>query len=234
MGQITGPGIPANTLYEYVDGAVKLKMLSKNYYYKIVAREIVDNVTLQTIESSTFTWQGGQDLVGMYIIEEHNFAMEHVHGVPTFIYKQKKEGNRCDQCWDVVLKRVTKSNCKVCMGTGFIKGYYNHMEAWMDFNPDPTNAQIAEFGVREPSQTDIQFTNYPILQFGDIILELEPFRFWRVVNTRNTEKNRNTLLQVARLDEINRSDIEQQLPVDQERRMSMLEKLNARQLRPEF
>jgi hypothetical protein len=234
LERISGDPIPANTLYEYIDATPKLKMISKNYYYKIVAEEIIANNIVQKFESVAFTWQGKVDYVAQYIIDEHNFAYEHVHGVPTFLFKRKKEGARCDECWDKVLKRVTKSNCHTCLGTGFIKGYYNLIPLWMDFNPDPALAQIPEFGVREPSNTDIQMTNYPILQFGDIILELEPFRFWRVVNTRNTEKNRTTILQVVRLDEVNKSDIEQHLQVDQNLRAQMLAKLEERQNKPEF
>ena len=234
MMEISTAPIPANTLYEYIDTTAKLKMITKNYYYKVVAKEIIDGVVVNNFESQPFTWQGNVDLVAMYIIEEHNFAYEHVYGVPVFIYKRRKEGTRCTNCWDSVLKRVTKSNCTICLGTGFVNGYYAPIASWMDFNPDPMVAQIPDFGVKEPSQTDIQFTNYPLLGFNDIILELEPLRFWRVTNTRNTEKDRTTILQVARVDEINRSDIEQQLNVNQELRQVMLDSLNNRQKITEF
>lgn len=234
MAQINSAPIPANTYPEYVDTTIKLKMLQKNYYYRIEGREIIDGVVIKTFSSKNFTWQGDLDIIGMYIIDEHRFAFEHVLGVPVFIYKKMNEGTRCPECWDSVLKRVTKSNCVSCFGTGFTRGYYNPLPAWMDLNPDPTMFQIADFGVKEPSQTDCLFIHYPILQANDIILELEPMRFWRVTNQRGSEKNRNTLLQVARFDEVNRSDIEQQLEVDQDLRFKMLAEFDARQKKPEF
>ena len=234
MVRLNSTPIPSNTLYEYVDATPKLKIVSKNYYFKVIAEEIVAGLTVQSFESHTFTWQGSVDLVAQYIIDEHLYAYEHVHGVPAFLYKKKREGDRCEVCWDKVTKRVSRSNCTNCFGTGFAGGYYKSITTWMDFNPDPMIAQIAEFGLKEPSQTDIQFTNYPLLQLGDIILELEPFRFWRLSNIRNTEKNRTPLLQVARVDEVNKSDIEQNLPVDQEIRQQLLKQLDDRQRKAEF
>lgn len=234
MKRVNSVPIPANTYPEYVDTTVKLMMLQKNYYYRIDAEEIIDGVTVKTFSSKTFTWQGALDIVGMYIIDEHLFLFRHVCGVPVFIFKKMNEGPRCTECWDTVLKRVTKSNCRTCLGTGFIDGYYPSIPAWMDLNPDPTIAQITEFGVKEPSQTDCLFIHFPLLQSGDIILELEALRFWRVVNERSSEKNRNTLLQVARFDEVNKSDIEQLLEVDQTLRYDMLKQFEERQKKPEF
>lgn len=234
LEQLNGQGIPGNTLYEYVDTTGKLKSYNKNYYYQVVAREIVDGVTVHEFKAKVSTWQGELDLVATYIIEEHLFAYEHVFGTPAFIYKKKNEGTRCPECWDTVLKRVTRSNCSTCLSTGFIGGYYKPIASWMDFSPDPTSAQIMDFGIRELNQSDVQFTNYPYLQLGDIILELEPLTFWRVINSRGSEKNRTTVLQVARVDAVNKSDIEQFLEVDQKLRMEYLEKLNVRQRIPEF
>ncbi|NDD05473.1 MAG: hypothetical protein EB078_11245, partial [Proteobacteria bacterium] len=65
-------------------------------------------------------------------------------------------------------------------------------------------------------------------------VELKQNRYWRIVNVRNTEKNRTTILQVARLDEINRSDVELSLNIPDEMRMRLLNELDAREKTPEF
>lgn len=234
LKRINSEPIPSNVYPHYMDTTVKLLMFHKNYYYQVVAEEIINGTTVNKFPSKVFTWQGSLDIQGMYIVDEHLFAFRHVFGIPAFLYKKKNEGVRCTNCWDSVLKRVTKSNCTSCFGTGFLQGYYPSIPIWIDLNPDPSAAQIADFGVKEPGQTDCLFIHYPLLQLGDIILELESFRFWRVVNDRTSEKNRNTLLQVARLDEVNRSDVEQSLEVDQELRSKLLKELDNRQKIPEF
>lgn len=234
MKKVNVDKIPADDLYEFVDTTVILRSMNKNYYYKVIASDYFNGTPVQSFESQTTTWQGKLDLVAFYIVEEHLFAFRYVFGTPAMIFKKKTEGTRCNNCWDNVIKRVTKSNCSVCYGTGFIGGYYRPSSHWMNFSPDPTTAQVTEFGIREPSQNDVEFVNYPLLQMGDIILEVEPFRFWRVINVRGAEKNRNTLLQIARLDEVNKADIEQQIQVDQKERLRLLEELDERQKEPEF
>ena len=234
MTKISTALIPANEKPEFIDTTAKLKIASKLYYYQVVAKELLGDIVVQEFKSPLATWDGEQDHVSQYIIDEHNFAYEHVHGVPTFIYQKRKEGVRCTNCWDKVLKRVLISSCQTCYGTGFMGGYYPPMPAWMDFSPDPTTAVVVEFGVREPSQTDVALTNYPILQLGDIILELDSFAFWRVVAVRTSEKNRAITLQFARVDQVNRSDIENQISVNQELRKKMMGQLNQRQALPEF
>lgn len=234
LEQINTTPILANAIYEYIDYTAKLKDVEKIYYYRVRAVEFSNGTPVQTFYSPLITWEGEHDLVSLYIIEEHIFAHRYVYGVPTVIFKKMKEGAQCSDCWDYILKRSTRSNCLLCKGTGFVDGYYPLIEAWMDFNPDPKQVQIAEFGERQPSQTDIQFTNYPLLNPGDIIVELEPNRYWRVSNVRNTEKNRTTMLQVCRLDEINRSDIEYKLEVPDEVRHRLLDELEVRERTPEF
>lgn len=238
MKQVNSVGIPAYGVQEYIDGAVKLIDTEKVYYYQIRAVEFFNGTPVQTFTSGPYTWEGDPDLVAMYVIEEHLFKHEFVSGTPMLIYKKLKEGPRCSECWDKVLKRVTKSNCSTCHGTGFMGGaeggYYAPIPHWVDFNPDPKQVQIAEFGARQPRQTDIEFTNYPILVPGDMLVELTVNRFWRVSNARTTEKNRVTMLQICRLDEINRSDIEYEIKIPDDVRKEMLDKLDQRNQRAEF
>lgn len=236
LKQLNAKGIPSGGLCEYVDYEVRLKDTEKLYYYRVRAVELNDahTVELQTFQTAPFIWEGTPDTVASYIIEEHLFAFREVYGMPALIFKKMKEGARCPECWDTVLKRVTKSTCTTCMGTGYLGGYYPFIEAWMDFNPDPKMTVISEFGERQPSQTDALFTNYPQLTSGDLIVELQSNRYWRISNVRNTEKNRTTILQVMRLDEINRSDVEYNIEVPVDVRLRLLDQLKKREALPEF
>ena len=91
-----------------------------------------------------------------------------------------------------------------------------------------------DFGERQPNQTDVQFVDYPILEMGDLILEMRSNKLWRIVNTRTTEKNRTAILQVARVDAVNKSDIEYTLAVPEQIRTDMLKELEQRERTPEF
>lgn len=224
-------------LRQFIDETPKMLNLEKNYYYRLRAVEFNGITELQTFTSETFTWHGALDAVGLYVVDEHLFEHEHVDGSPVAIFQKMKEGVRCTGCYDKVLKRVSKSDCKECHGTGFSGGgYYEPFFGWAKFEPDPKIVQIADFGEKEIKQTDMTFTNTPELSNGDIIVELKPSTLHRVGPVRRTQKNRTVILQIARLDEVNRSDIEHDLVRDipDDIRTKMVKQFEERGTLPEF
>ena len=235
MHQLNTTPLPANGKTEFMDLTALLKDITKNYYYQIQAVEMspCGSKILQTFSSALFGTSSDPDLVVMYIEDEHLFALRYVYGVPALVYTKRVEGHRCD-CWDEVLKRVTKSNCIRCKGVGFIAGYYPPIPVWMDFAPSPEQVTIADWGEKQAQQTDIQFTDYPTLEIGDLILQLKPFTFWRVENNRMTLKNQTVILQICRLNAVNRSDIEYTLDVPYDVVDSLLAELKERETTPEF
>lgn len=235
LTRVNAEGIDHDELYEYMDYTANLLDLRKVYYYQVQGHEMSGDTILQTFKSKVETWSQEPDLVALYVIEEHLFLYRWTSaGMPAFIYKKKKEGLRCPECWDPILKKVTKSNCSTCNGTGFVGGYYKPIEAWMGFNVDIKIAQIADWGVKQIDQTDVEFTDYPELSIGDIILDLKDFKYWKIANVRFSVKGGAIMTQVARVSAINRSDIEYSLTVDQDRRDSLLSLLEERTHEPEF
>lgn len=234
MLQLNAEPLTIGDLPEYVDFTANLKDLNKIYYYRVRAVEYEGDTPVQTFTSKETTWDGDLDLVGIYVVDEHLFAMRWVFGVPAMVYKKRREGTYCPECWDQVLKRVTKSSCQTCYGTGRIGGFYPPIDVWMSFEPDPRVEQVTEWGKRQPTQTDIMFTNYPLLNNDDVILELKPNRFWKVSNVRGPEKNRTVMLQFARLDAINPSDVEQRLDVPEARKLALLAEAEKREKTREF
>lgn len=231
--QIAGPLSPYG-LYEYVDTTANLLDLNKVYYYRVRAAEEVNGVTKQTFTSGETTWDGNLDPVGLYVVEEHYFYLRWVVGVPVLIYKKIHDGAYCTNCWDNILKKVTLANCQVCYGTGRVDGYYPPMEAWMSLEPDPKMEQVVDWGIRQSSQTDILFINYPLLTPDDLVIELKPNRIFKVENVRYPEKNRTTLLQMCRLNAVNQSDIEYKIQVPEDVRRRLVAELEEREKEREF
>jgi len=232
--QATSDGIRASQLLEFSDYTANLLDLNKVYYYRVRAVEFIGTTPVQTFSSETVTWDGDLDLVGLYVVEEHLFLHRWVSGVPSMIFKRRRDGQYCPECWDEVLKRVTKSSCTTCYGTGKLGGFYPPHEAWMNFEPDPKVVQVTEWGQRQSSQTDIQFTNYPLLTDGDLIVELKSNRYWKVSMVRYPEKNRTIMLQIARVDAVNPSDVEYRVEVSVSRRKAMLAEADEREKEREF
>jgi hypothetical protein len=234
MAQINPTPIPASARHEFMDYTPHLKDLTKNYYYRINAVEMGCNMQpVQTFPSPLISFEDPPDLVATYILEEHLYVHQFVYGVPVLIYTKKTEGERCC-CWDSVIKRVTKSNCEMCKGVGFIGGYYPPISAWMEFSRSPNQVMIIDSGEKQVQKTDITFTDYPELMIGDIILQCRPLNFWRVENTRTTVKNQTLLLQMSTVNMVNRADIEHSIEIPHDKVDRLLAELHQREITPEF
>lgn len=228
--------IPSNSLYEFVDYTVNLFDLNKIYYYRVVASEVDPETgdALQTFTGPVADTNGDLDLTALYVIEEHLFEHRYVDGVPTLIYKKMFDGSRCPECWDEVLKKVTKSNCTTCFGTGRIDGYYPPIDAWMKIEPSPKQEAVAEQGVVQVKRSIAQFTNYPELRPGDLIFEPQHHYFWRVASVQGPEKNRSIMLQQLQLTAVNRSDVEYRVTIPQDRVETLLQQLAERNREGDF
>lgn len=232
--QLNTTGLPAVGLREFVDLTANLLDLQKVYYYRVRGVEFIGTTPVQTFTSAVSTFKGDLDLVGIYVVDEHLFLERWVAGVPVMIFKKRRDGGRCPECWDSVLQRVTSSNCETCYGTGKLGGFYPPIESWMLVEPDPKVVQVAEWGRAQPNQTDIQFTNYPLLSVDDVIVEMQLDRRWKISNIRQPEKNRSAMLQVMRVSAINPTDVEYRVAVDEDRRSALVAELMARNKETEF
>lgn len=216
--ELIASGIKADLFDQFEDNTARLMSKHRTYYYRVEAK---NTSTGSIVESEKITPEGNLDLVGMYVIEEHDFLFRHVTGVPTVIFKKQTDGEtRCTDCWDTVLKRVTKSSCNSCHGTGFIGrgvgGFYNPTITWCDFSPDPEVIQITQWGKVESTQTDIFMSNYPRISVGDIIIEVLTNKRWKVSNVRDSEKRRVKMLQIVRVDMINKDQTEYKIDIPKE------------------
>lgn len=228
--------IPSDGLYEFVDYTAHLFDLNKLYYYRVVAQEVDSSSgeVLQEFSGPVVDTAGELDPTALYIVEEHLFEHRYIDGVPTLIYKKMFDGERCTECWDEVLKKVTKSNCQTCFGTGRIEGYYPPIDAWMKIEPSTKQEAVAEQGVAQSRRCVAQFTNYPELRPGDLIFEPQHHYFWRVSGVQGPEKNRSVILQQLQLTAVNRADVEYKLDIPRERVDTLLAELAARTEEGEF
>lgn len=228
--------LPAEQYSKFEDLTAYIKDKHRVYYYQVKA---LDKKTGKVIESPVSTWEGDLDFIGLYVVEEHDFLFREVMGMPMLVYKKITAGkSRCPDCWDEISKRITKSNCTSCHGTGWVGdgvgGFYNPTYTYADFSPDPEAIQVAQFGKLQPTQTDVFMTNYPRMSVGDVVVELMTNKRWKVANVRDTEKNRSKMLQIIRLDAIEKGDVEYKIPVDSSYIERARKEINERKQQPEF
>lgn len=214
----------------FVDHSDTLKNLTLNTFYRVKCRH---KETQEEVLSDVVTWEGPLDLVGLYVVDEHNFLLKDVVGVPSLVYQRKRGGLMCS-CVDPIQKKRLTSSCKKCYSTNWVGGFFNPIDTYIDFAPTVKNSQIQAWGESNNNETDCIIANFPNVTPGDVIREIPENRLWRVVRVTPTEKRRCQMLQFARLSEINAGDVEYSLPLDEKFQIVKIDEFGQIRKKTEF
>jgi len=197
-------------IFVYKDPNVNIKARNRVWYYKIRSTEDASSEFLDSLAASS---PEKLDRVALAIARRNNMLMDNFVGIRCYILQEKMAGEHCPTCWDEIKQRKMQANCKVCFNTGYIGGFATPIEAQVNFNPSPKVVQIAQQGEMTPDNTVAWLGNFPDVKPRDIIVEAGRGTRWRVVNRSTTQKRRVTVHQNLTLKQINRSDVEWEIPI---------------------
>jgi len=206
-----GPFNEIKTLSEqfvYHDTDINLEHKYREFYYKIRVYETADPSNY--LESDFAYLPNKPDVYAAEIIRRNNLLLKNYVGVECYIYIIKTYGQLCANCFDYVKHRRRTSDCPVCFHTSYVGGYFGPIISRVNFNPSQKMIQQSGFEMM-PDNTAAWMSNYPPLKPKDVIIE-NGSRRWRVVEQSQTEKKRIPVHQMLQLSQINRTDIEYQLP----------------------
>jgi len=223
--------ISALDYYQFLDFTIPTRDLNGTYWYRITSRRKSTN---ELVSTPMFSMDGQLDVVGLYIVDEVNWLLDDQTGSPSFVYSRRRGGIQCDECYDKIQKKTTKSRCHTCFGTSWKEGYFKPFDCYIDFNPNPKDVRIQEWGETQENETNILLSNYPILTPGDLIRELQSQRLWRVTKQQQTEKRRIPMLQIARVTEVKPADIEYSIQYDEKTAQEILKRFEDNRMRREF
>jgi hypothetical protein len=204
--QIAGP---LRDQYSLRDIRVSLLHKWRQYYYKIRV------VHRTTAEEETFgpasSLEPEPDLIAAEIIRQEDMLFREFAGRKCVLFPARTFGPVCT-CYDTVTKRVTRSGCKTCFGTGWMGGYMSPVEVFVQIDPFPKVSQASSLQERQPSDTAARMISFPPVAPNDILVESENRR-WRVITVTPTQRLRATVRQELTIHEIPKGDIEYALPV---------------------
>lgn len=211
--QIAGP---FEDHYRLVDNRVNLLDRWRQLYYKICSTEKAD--TSNVVESDAFTFHAEPDLIAKEIQRLERLVWEEYAGRRCFVFPVRTFGQRCGNCFDGPEKgkghtnQRRRSHCLTCYDTGFVRGYLDPIEIFMQIDPSTKATQPLPAQERQQSDTSGRLPNFPLVKPRDIIVEAENRR-WRVIRVTPTERLRSVVHQELVLHEIAKGDIEFQLLV---------------------
>jgi len=156
------------------------------------------------------------DLIASYIRKAEYTLLTQVIGRQVWFFPRRTFGQRCPSCWDYTLGQKKRSRCLDCYDTGYLRGYLDPIELWVQIDPGTKNYQLQSQQKDEQSQVTARTTYYPPIKPGDLLVELENKR-WRVITVTPSERLRATVKQEMTIREVQRTDVEYRLPLNLDR-----------------
>jgi hypothetical protein len=206
---------PFEDRYRFVDNRVNLMHRWRTLYYKI---RVQRKGTTDQVETEPTAQDPEPDLIAAEIQRLERCLWEEYAGRRCLIFPVRTFGQRCPNCWDGPEKgkgftsQVRRSHCATCYGTGFVRGYLDPIEIFVQIDPSPQSIQTLPITERHQNDTSARLPNFPLVKPRDILVEAENRR-WRVARVTPTERLRSVVHQELVLHELSKGDIEFDLPV---------------------
>jgi hypothetical protein len=196
--------------YLFLDQKVPQQSKTRLPYYRVRIERVADTDDGFDGEPAIGIMPG--DLRLLEIQRRYNeIFMPRFGGQWCAIFIERTFGQHCD-CFDRDMGRSTKSQCGTCFATGWVGGYMNQINAYVQFTPEAKFTQINELGEANPMAGDAWMENTPILKPRDVIVRPGNRRY-RVKAIRTTEGRGYISRQVFDLTVIDRVDAEYKIPV---------------------
>jgi len=195
--------------YYLRDNNVPLLSANRLLFYRVRA---VRRDTGTEVTAPAASRMGNLPLDAVEIVRlEELVAREH-SGTLAWIFPRKTFGQRCPQCWDRALGKVTDDQCPTCWATGFSGGYHYPVEAWVGISPPPKVENIGAELHTQANTVSLAMGNSPLLSPYDLIID-HLNRRWRVLNVSTTARYGITVRQTAQCTRVMKGSVEDAIPL---------------------
>lgn len=210
LGPYTQLAGPFRDQYTLRDIDVPLMHKWRQFFYKI---KVVNRVTSEEKEfGPAGSLAPEADLIASEIIRQEDMLFREFVGRKCYLFPARTFGPACS-CYDPYTRRLTRSGCKLCFGTGWLGGFMSPVEVFVQIDPFPKAPQLNSLQERQPGDTSGRMISFPPVNPRDILVESENRR-WRVEAVTPTQRLRATVRQELTLHEIPKGDIEFGIPVN--------------------
>jgi hypothetical protein len=209
-------GGPFEDKYLFIDNRIDKLHRWRTLHYKI--RSIRKSDPTDVAESEAASQTAEPDLIAEEIQRLERLLWQEFAGRRCFIFPARTFGQRCGNCYDGPDKgkgftsQRRRSGCLTCYDTGYVGGYLDPIETFMQIDPTTSNIQLTQIVERHPEDATARLPNFPLVKPRDLIVEAENKR-WRVVRVTPTERLRSVVHQELVLHAIPLGDIEYKIPI---------------------
>lgn len=159
------------------------------YYYRLKWWPRADPPRFR--ESPDITTIPPADPVAAELASKHEMVLRLKSGLPVAVYRHRTEGKRCPVCWDVVRQRALDKECKTCLGTGILEGFYRPIYKYINIKESASADRIRRPGdLMEDIQGVATIGAHPALAIRDVLVEEHNGRAWRLVRKVDTQTDK--------------------------------------------
>lgn len=129
-------------------------------------------------------------------------------GMEVYVFRRRTYGQRCTNCWNYDLQKVTKDKCTVCMGTSFEGGYFPAIKTLIQFEPNPNEVQLTYFGKWEINEMYAWTIAFPHVKQRDLIYRATDGALFEISDRKNTELQGSTVRQLLKVTQLDKDSPE--------------------------
>ena len=182
----------------------------KKSYYTVEVR--LPSPDGRYIKSCSTTWENRrgtlQELRAREVTRREKILLNKFVGIDSLVFRRKYFGERCPQCWNPVIEKVTQDHCPTCYGTSFLGGYFPGVPTKICYDPSPNSTQLAYLGKLEINQLSAWTIEYPSVDSLDLIVRIPDFKTFRVSSINQTELQTVKIRQIMALTELSKGSVE--------------------------
>ena len=187
--------------------------LSRSVYYRVTAhfangdsetavRNIIANIRQRKLQ-----------LLRRKMQRDFSVALK-FSGIDLAVLKRRHWGIRCRDCFDLLTKKVTKSKCNTCYGTGFEGGYFNPVRVPGRMGVSNVQTQITEKDKVDINKTRLTLLVVPEIEVDDIIVDVQNNKRYIVQTRHATEMQTLAVHQQLTVSELAKDSVEYRIPVN--------------------
>lgn len=184
----------------------------KSYYKVEVRMPAPDNrYIISPISTWTNTRSNLMEIRAREVTRRETILLDKFTGIDTLLFRRKYFGQRCPNCYNKDIEKVTNDHCLTCFGTSFTGGYFPGILTKWCYEISPNNTSLTYLGKLETNQTSGWTISYPQVMTLDMILRIPDYKLFRIETVNQTELQTVQVRQVVQLIELNKDSIEMNL-----------------------
>ena len=187
--------------------------LSRVVYYRITAHFANSSSESFTRSVSADIRQRKIQLLRRKMQRDFSVALK-FSGMDIAVLKRRHWGIRCRACFDLLTKKVTKSKCNSCYGTGFEGGYFNPVRIKGRVGVDNIQTQITEKDKADINKKRLTVLDVPDIEVDDVIIDVQNNKRYIVQTVHSTELQTLAVHQQLTISELATDSVEYRIPVN--------------------